>query len=320
MVGSRQALATKARRTTSEGHTFQIERHAVRTWVRALRPHQWVKNVLIFVPLLAAHQMTDPDALVASLLAFVSFSLAASSVYLLNDLADVEHDRDHPTKRLRPFSAGTANLAVGWLVWPALALVSLCLGFYVAPALAVVLLVYLLTTTAYSFALKREPVIDVLTLAVLYTIRIAAGAAAIDVTLSKWMLSFSCFFFLSLALVKRVSELYRLRLTGAESTGRGYVSQDLELLSSYGVTTSVASALVFTLFINDPATATLYESPNLLWFSVPVILVWLMRVWLLAHRGEMSEDPILFAIKDRPSLVCGVAVVLVFVVATYYPG
>jgi 4-hydroxybenzoate polyprenyltransferase/phosphoserine phosphatase len=319
VVGSNSTLTAKARRVTPDGRTFLLQHRALGSWVKALRPHQWVKNLLIVLPLLTAHRVTEMASVVATALAVVSFCLAASSVYLLNDIADVEHDRVHPSKRFRPFAAGTASLATGWLVWPALAAAALGLGFSVTPSLGLVLLAYLFTTTAYSFALKRKPVIDVVTLALLYTIRIAAGAAAIDVPLSKWLLSFSTFFFLSLALVKRVSELSRNRLSQTKVDGRGYRLDDLELLSSYGVTTSVTSVLVFTLFINDPDTAVLYRSPSLLSGSIPIIFAWLMRVWLLAHRGEMNEDPIVFALKDRTSFLCGALVVGIFMLATFYP-
>jgi len=311
------ALSGQAQAAAAGGRTFAPKQGSARQLVKALRPHQWVKNALIFIPLLAAHQVADVGSLLAAVLAFVAFSIAASSVYLLNDIADVENDRDHPTKRFRPFAAGTVSLAVGWALWPVLALGALVLAFGVSPLLGLVVSVYLVITAAYSFALKRKPVVDVLTLAMLYTIRIVAGAAAIDVELSEWMLSFSVFFFLSLALVKRVSELHRTRLSNTTTLGRGYRPDDLELLSSYGVTTSVTSALVFTLFVNDPGTARLYESPEMLWASIPVILAWLMRVWLLAHRGEMNEDPILFAIRDRVSVVCGLLIVVIFVLATF---
>lgn len=317
VVGSDGALAGRARRSSGPGRTFTAPHGSLGPWIAALRPHQWVKNSLIFLPLLTAHQVTEADSVLQAVLAFLSFCLAASSVYLLNDILDVEHDRDHPTKRLRPFAAGTANLALGWVLWPTLALAALGLSLAVSPLLALIVLGYLAITAAYSFALKRKPVLDVLTLAVLYTIRIVAGAAAIDVELSKWLLSFSCFFFLSLALVKRVSELHRTRISKTLSKGRGYRSEDLELLSSFGVTTGITSTLVFTLFVNDPATADQYDSPGLLWVSVPFILAWLMRVWLFAHRGQMNEDPILFAIRDRISILSGIAIVTIFLLATY---
>jgi 4-hydroxybenzoate polyprenyltransferase len=311
-----RSIQEKAGRVAPVGRTFLPVRPAGNPWLRAVRPHQWVKNLLVLIPLFTAQRVTEVASVLEALLALVLFSLAASSVYVLNDLSDVGSDRLHPTKRHRPFAAGTLSLVQGWLAWPVMALLALGLGFgLLGPVFGLTLSAYLVTTTAYSAWIKRQPIGDVLTLAGLYTIRIAAGAAAIGVGVSLWLLSFSGFFFLSLALVKRVSELSRLRGTGAEVSGRGYETQDLELLSSYGVATSIASVLVFTLYIDDPRTAVLYASPILLWASVPVLLAWIMRVWLLAHRGQMDEDPIVFAIRDRTSLVCGALVGATFLLA-----
>jgi 4-hydroxybenzoate polyprenyltransferase len=313
-----RSIEKKARGVAEVGRTFPPVAPPSNPWVKAMRPHQWVKNFLIFIPLFSAQRAGDPAAVLDAVLAFVAFSLAASSVYLLNDLADVRNDRLHPTKRWRPFAAGTLSLLHGWLAWPLLSVASLLIGFQlVGPLFGVVLVLYLIATTAYSFSLKRRPIVDILTLAGLYTVRLVAGAAAISVELSLWLLSFSGFFFLSLALVKRVSELSRVRATGGVLSGRGYQLQDLELLSSYGVSTSIASVLVFTLFIYDTDTAALYTTPALLWASVPVLLWWIMRVWLKAHRGQMNEDPIVFAIRDPLSVLCGGLMAAVFVAATF---
>ena len=311
-----RSILDKAARVAPVGRTFSPVRPRGNPWLRALRPHQWVKNLLVLIPLFTAQRFTDVTSVLQALLALVVFCLAASSVYVLNDLSDVGSDRLHPTKRLRPFAAGTLSLLQGWLAWPVLAALALALGFgLLGPWFGATLAAYLLATTAYSSWIKRQPIADVLTLAGLYTVRIIAGAAAIGVEVSLWLLSFSGFLFLSLALVKRVSELSRLRVSGATMSGRGYAVDDLELLSSYGVATSIASVLVFTLFIDAPETAVLYASPILLWASVPVLLGWIMRVWLLAHRGQMDEDPIVFAIRDRWSIACGALVGATFVLA-----
>lgn len=281
--------------------------------VKALRPHQWVKNALVALPLATASKLDDATAVWHTILAIAVFSLVASGVYVLNDLADVENDRKHPAKRRRPFASGLLPLTVGWMLWPLLTIVGFLVAALVLPALFVAVLAgYLALTLAYTFRLKRIPVLDVVSLGGLYTARIVAGAAAIEVEMSMWLLTFSLLFFLSLALIKRVSELNRVRLDGSEMSGRGYRPDDLEMLSSYGVATSIGAVVIFALYLNDPVTAALYGTPELLWAAVPVLLAWLMRAWLLAHRGEMNEDPIVFAIKDPSSLLAGALVVAAF--------
>lgn len=298
------------------GRRFEPEHSSARAIWKALRPHQWVKNVLVLLPLFTAHLLGDAEAVRHALQAFVSFCLVASSVYILNDLADLDNDRHHPTKRRRPFASGAASLRTGWLLWPALALA----GFLIAvPGMpwqfVVVLASYLATTLAYTFWLKRKPVADVVALGALYTVRVIAGVAAIDVPVSSWLLTFSLFFFLSLALIKRVSELTRARSEGTAAKGRGYVDSDLELVSSYGVSSSIAAAVIFALYVHDPETTRLYDSPEILWGALPILLTWLMRSWLVAHRGRMNEDPIVWAVSDRASLVLGAMIGVVFVVA-----
>lgn len=288
--------------------------------LRAARPHQWVKNLLLFLPLLAAHLVGDPTAVARSVLGFVLFSLTASSVYLFNDIADVASDRHHPKKRGRPFASGDLDLATGWVAWPALLVTSLVVSALLLPPLFTATLVgYLALTLAYTVDLKRRAVVDVVTLALLYTARIVAGAAATGAALSFWLLTFSLFFFLSLAFIKRVSELTRVRRTEGTTEegvrGRGYVHQDLELLTSLGVTAGYAATVVLALYVHDARTAALYRTPQVLWASVPLILSWISRAWLVAHRGNMDEDPILYAVRDRVSLVIGALVLLVFLVA-----
>lgn len=317
VVGNTPRFLGRVRGLAGVGISFPRQpAGGVRAIWRALRPQQWIKNALLVVPLLTAQRIDDPDSVLRTLLALVTFCLAASSVYVLNDLADVGHDRHHPQKRHRPFAAGELGLVTGWLLWPALAILAFTLAaVFLPPVYVGVLAGYLVLTAAYTAWLKRKPVLDVVTLGILYSLRIVAGAAAIDVELSMWLLTFSMFFFLSLALIKRVGELTRIRRTMAKNKGRGYVETDLELLSSYGVASSIASVVIFSLYVNDPKTSVLYETPELLWCSVPVMLAWLMRCWLLAHRGEMNEDPIIFATRDRASLVAGVAIVAAFVAA-----
>lgn len=313
-------LAQRAAGLAEVGRGFPPAGGGLRALVKALRPHQWVKNVLVVLPLFLSGLAGDREAILATILALIAFCLAASGVYVLNDLADVEHDRRHPTKRRRPFAAGQISLLHGWLVWPVLSLAAFGIAWTVSVAFTLVLAGYVALTLAYTFALKRKPVMDVMTLAGLYTARIIAGAAAIGVVPSMWLLAFSGFLFLSLGLVKRVSELTRVRRSASakgKAAGRGYVASDLELLSSYGVATSVAAAVILTLFVADPATASRYGTPEILWAVVPILLAWLMRVWLLAHRGAMNEDPIVFAIKDRVSLIAGLLMAIAFVAAHF---
>jgi 4-hydroxybenzoate polyprenyltransferase len=320
VLGRHASTPEPARAVAPIGAVFPRRGHRPADLVRMLRPYQWVKNALILVPLLTAQRLDDASAVTDTLVALVAFCLVASSVYVLNDLVDLAHDRHHPRKRRRPLAAGRVSLLTGWALWPVLLVVGLGLAAAFLPVLFLAALAgYLVLTVAYTFWLKRHAVVDVVTLGMLYTVRIVAGAAAIEVELSMWLLTFSMFFFLSLALIKRVSELARIRRTapadGAQARGRGYVASDLELLSSYGVSSSVAAVVIFSLFVADPKTSVLYRTPEILWCSVPVLLGWLMRVWLLAHRGTMHEDPIVFAIRDRASRFAGLLVVAIFILA-----
>jgi 4-hydroxybenzoate polyprenyltransferase len=285
---------------------------------KALRPHQWIKNLLVFVPLLAAYRFTDAGSLLSALLAFIIFGLTASSVYILNDLADVADDRHHFRKRFRPFASGNLSLLNGWVTWPVLLIFAFGLATLMLPVNFVwVLGAYFVLTLAYSLRLKQSAMLDVLTLAGLYTIRIIAGAAAISVPLSFWLLSFSVFIFLSLAFIKRFSELRTARKSGHEGNirGRGYVHQDLELVSSMGSSAGYLSVLVLALYIQDTHTANLYSAPQVIWLACPILLYWISRAWLITHRGQMHDDPIVFAIKDRVSWVVGACFLCVFALA-----
>ncbi len=290
--------------------------------LKAMRLHQWVKNLLVLIPLLAAHRYGDVASVWRALLAFLVFGLAASSVYLLNDLVDLNDDRNHPRKRQRPLAAGHLGLVAGWLAWPALALLSFALSILALPWLFTVSLAfYLVTTLAYSMRLKRIPMVDVMTLALLYTLRIIAGAAAIAVPLSFWLLSFSMFIFLSLALVKRYSELKATGNAGPgiRLRGRDYGVQDLELVAILGASAGYTAVLVLALYIQDSHTAALYASPEFIWLACPLMLFWVSRTWLITHRGQMHDDPIVFAIKDRVSWAVAFLVALVFVLAKVLP-
>ncbi len=272
-----------------------------RAWARALRPHQWVKNALVLLPPLLAHAAAEGVWLRAGL-AFVAFCLCASSVYLLNDLLDLQSDRAHARKRRRPFASGALPLGAGLLAAPVLLTASFALALWLLPAFAAVLGAYYAVTLAYSLVLKRVALLDVLLLAGLYTVRIIGGGVAAGVVVSEWLLGFSLFLFTSLAFVKRYSEVHALRRAGRdEAHGRGYRASDLEMLQSLGPAAGYMAVLVFALYVSSDAVTRLYTHPERLWALVPLLLYWVSRVWLIAHRGNMHDDPIVFAIRDRAS-------------------
>ncbi|GAB2497519.1 UbiA family prenyltransferase [Arenimonas alkanexedens] len=278
----------------------------LKTWLRALRLHQWLKNLLIFIPLLASHQFMDKDAVLASLAGFLAFGLCASGVYLLNDLLDLRSDRQHPRKRLRPFASGALPLLPGIVLAPLLALAGLGLAWWTEPRFAAVLAAYYLITLGYSVRFKRVAMLDVMVLAALYTLRIIGGTAVIGAALSFWLLAFSMFIFLSLALLKRYVELSSMLAEGKiAAAGRGYGVDDLPLLQSLGGSAGYLAVLVLALYINSPDSIALYTRPQVLWLLCPLVLYWVSRAWVVAHRGGMDDDPVVFAVTDRTSQTVG---------------
>jgi 4-hydroxybenzoate polyprenyltransferase len=315
VVNGNEALVRQAGKVAQVVARFDAPRRGLRVWLKALRVHQWAKNALIFVPMLAAHQL-DGGTLGQALLAFVAFSLCASSVYLLNDMLDLEADRQHHSKCNRPFAAGKLSLLAGILLAPVLLAVALGLAWLLPIRFIGVLVVYYVATLAYSFALKRVVMVDVLALAGLYTIRIVAGSAATGIELSFWLLIFAIFIFLSLAIVKRYAELFAMREQGKLSAqGRGYQVDDMSLLQSLGAASGYLSVLVLALYINSPDKSMLYTHSKLIWLLVPIMLYWVSRVWMLTHRGKMHDDPLVYALKDPASLVTGAAAAAVLVLA-----
>ncbi|MEX6506854.1 UbiA family prenyltransferase [Jiella sp. M17.18] len=289
-----------------------------RAALKAMRPHQWAKNVLVFVPMVLTHDFFNPGMIVAGILAFISFSFAASAVYLLNDLLDLTADRKHKTKRNRPFASGELPIATGLKLALGLLATAMVIALVLPPLYLPVLLVYLVATTAYSFFIKRMLLIDVLTLAGLYTTRILAGAEATDNTLSFWLLAFSLFFFLSLALVKRYTELQDFGVGAHRSkTGRGYVDADLETLAQAGMTSGFASVMVLALYINSPEVLRHYTEPVLVWPICPILLYIIVRIWVLARREQMHDDPVVFILRDwRSQMMVAIGGVM-FVLAAY---
>jgi len=276
----------------------------------ALRPHHWLKNGLLLLPVLLAHRITELPLLAEAARAIVAFSLTASAVYVLNDLVDIDADRRHPVKRRRSFAAATLPLASGPVLAAVLIAAAFALSWLTLPRpFTVVLALYLATTTAYSLALKRIPILDVITLAGLYALRIFAGGAATAVPVSEWLMVFSIFIFTSLALCKRYSELARLAGgSDGRAHGRGYTVSDVALVASSGQTTGLLAVLVLALYLSSPQVQVLYRRADLLWALIPLAMYWVLRLWLLARRGVVLEDPLLFAVTDRVSLmVCAFA-------------
>lgn len=283
---------------------------------RALRPHQWAKNSLILVPLLSSHRAGNLAALGTTLLAVLTFSLCASAVYVLNDLLDLEADRNHPRKAARPFATGDATIASGLLLIPALLAVAAALAALLPVAFRLVLATYFALTLAYSLFLKRRVLIDAMALAGLYTLRIIAGAAATSIALSFWLLLFSVFLFLSLAFAKRYAELDELRRQHRlRAAGRGYQTDDLPILRSMGTAAGYLCVLVLALYINSPEVGALYHRPRVIWLLCVVMLYWISRLWIVAQRGRLHDDPVIYALTDRISLLTGALAALIIAAA-----
>ena len=289
--------------------------------VRCLRPQQWMKNLLVFVPLVASHRLLDSASLVKTAEAFAAFCLCASAVYVVNDMVDLPADRLHPTKRNRPFASGSLSLAAGLALAPAAGLLSLAVASLLPPLSTAVLTAYFLLSTAYSLWLKRKALVDVFTLASLYTFRLLMGHVAAAVPFSPWLLSFSFFVFLSLAYSKRAAELHRVRQQGGgPAPGREYRDSDLELVTLFGAASGFAASLVLTMYLSSERVLELYRRPMLLWLLFPLVLYWVTRIWVLVHRGQMSEDPIDFALRDRVTWALAGLGAAILLLATRPPG
>lgn len=294
-----------------------------RTWLRAIRLQQWLKNLLLLVPIITAHEVLNVQALGAVLLAFVSFGACASSTYLINDLLDLEADRHHHNKKNRPFAAGHLDVRAGLAAIVVLLVLGVGLALLLPAGFQWALATYLLTTLMYSLWLKRLASLDVIVLAGLYTLRIIAGALATGISLSFWLLAFSMFIFLSLALVKRVAELVEVRkkematgVTLGKLRGREYSTDDVGVLQGLGAASGYLAVLVLALYIHSPEVSELYRSSELLWLIAPLMLLWVTRMWLVTARGYMDEDPIFFAAKDPETWATGAVVALILMGAT----
>lgn len=280
----------------------------VPAWLRLLRPHQWTKNLLVMLPAVAAHMAWSADLGLRLALGFVALSLVASTLYVVNDILDLPHDRAHSVKRFRPLAAGEMSRSAAAALAVVLAVLAVAAALPLSGDFAAVLACYAVLSAGYSFLLKRKPILDAITLASLYTIRVVAGAVLAPAPLSQWFIAFAVFFFLSLALVKRYVEVAeRPTEGGGAPLGRGYVREDLPVLASLGISSAVVATLVYCLYITGPDVTRLYVRPDLLWVGLPILLYWQARVWLLTVRGYMHADPVVYALTDRVSylLLCG---------------
>lgn len=326
VVSAGRGVAGRAAEVAEVERDFRAPSTGWRTWVRLLRSHQWAKNVLVALPLIAARTLPTTTQLLDLLLAFVAMSLCASAVYIVNDLLDLEADRLHHRKRHRPFASGRVPLALGVALAPLLFVGSL--GFALAVNLQFVgwLLVYVAATTAYSLGLKRLALLDCIVLALLYTLRVVAGGAATEIPISFWLVALSVFLFLSLAFLKRFTELrtHEERLpkdgepldAGHRLHGRGYALGDTPLVQMFGVAAGFGAALVLALYVDSGTGTVASGTPEMLWAGVPVLLYWVSWLWLKANRGEMHDDPVVFAVKDRASLATGAVFVVIFLAAS----
>jgi len=319
VVKSRSGAVRAKARAHASFHAIEPPKGGAMGLVKALRPHQWAKNVLVFLAIAGAHKLFDLDLLVRAIGAFVAFSLVASSVYLVNDLLDLSADRAHARKRKRPFASGTAAIELGLPVTVLLLLAGFAISALLGPWFLLTIAIYFVTTTAYSLSLKRYPIIDICVLAGLYTIRVIAGGVATGLPISVWLAAFSLFIFFSLAAVKRQAELVdAVKASKLTIHGRGYHPDDLELVSQMATGSGLVSVLVMTLYLSSDVVTQIYRHPKALWGVTPVLLFWISRVIFKAHRGEMHDDPIVFAAKDRVSMVCGL-LIAAFAVAASLP-
>ena len=312
VVGT-QIRAEQAAAVTTLKSTILVTRPSFRTWINALRGHHWAKNLLLFLPMFLAHNLAI-GPLVRTFLGFALYGFCASGLYILNDLLDLHSDREHPWKRKRPFAAGDISIPEGLLASTVLLSTALGLGFFLDVQFGFALLGYAALTMLYSFYLKKIALLDVFVLSSFYSFRILAGALITGTPLSQWFLAFSMFFFLSLAMAKRYSELLHAQdLVVAGNSGRGYHTGDRELLLSLGVGSSFSAVVIFSLYVHSQDVGLLYSSPEFLFLLCPIVLYWLSRTWLMAHRGELKEDPVTLAIRDPVSY--GVALAAAAVIA-----
>ena len=283
--------------------------------VAALRPLHWSKNLLVFIPIVLAHRVREMNALEPTLVVFIAFCAVASGTYLINDYRDADFDRAHPKKRTRPVASGAISKTGALIAGIVLVLAGIAAATFTSHRAALFTAGYVALSLAYSFALKRFPIVDVIVLSAFYAIRVLAGGAAGNVEVSDWLMAFCTFFFICLALLKRYADLRHLAAQGETAGGRGYVADDADLLRSIGVSCGMIAVLVFALYLDSTRVKQLYTSPRLMWLIAPLLLYWISHMWLLAHRGTVEDDPIIVAAKDVPSYVVAALVMAIALAA-----
>ena len=316
-VNARRSVVQELEKDTKPLRVFSPQASQLRAVLRALRCHQWSKNVLVFLPVIAGHAYFNGRAVGSAFAMFIAWCLVASGIYVGNDLLDLEADRRHPAKRRRPFASGALPLPLGVGMVPVLLLLGLSIGAFISPAALTALLVYSIFAFAYSFHLKKRPLVDVFGLAFMFTIRVVGGGIASGNPVSMWLLAFTSFLFLGLAFLKRCSELVRIQALGRRYLGsRGYGVVDLPVLQMFGVASAFIAIMVLALYLNSAVAEANYRWPAALWAVAPCLLLWLCRLWLATARGEMHDDPIVYSTRDWVSWLVGGCVMATFIVAT----
>lgn len=317
-VSSSSVFLGRFRGEFPKGEVIQVAGASPYVWLRGIRVHQWLKNLLVFLPVALAHRWFDAAAVGASVLAAISFSLCASGVYVVNDLLDLEADRQHPRKRKRPCASGVWSIRSALLFVPVLFISAFVLAGAINWHFVVLLGLYLVLTTMYSLRFKALALVDIILLAMLYTIRIVGGGIASGIEVSQWLMGLSMFLFLSLACVKRFSELLVLQQRNEKKTwGRGYWVGDLEQIAAFGAASGYISVLVLALYVSSHEIARLYANPALVWLACPLLLYWVSRIWLLARRGIVHDDPLVFALRDKVTYIVAALGVLILLAAKF---
>jgi 4-hydroxybenzoate polyprenyltransferase len=318
LINTKKRIQKEAEKNGNVSKIFEFEKTKFSNIIKEIRVYQWVKNLLLFFPLILAHEFTNFNALITLFFAFFSFSFTASSVYVVNDLLDLESDRVHSTKKNRPFASGSLPVHYGAMLAPILLILGFLIsGIFVSVEFTLILLAYFILTTLYSFQLKKLYVIDIIVLASLYSLRIFAGGVASEVFISPWLISFSVFFFVSLSVVKRYTEILSIiSKNKSKAKGRGYTASDKSILLVSGVASGLISVMIFTLYLNSPEVKIQYQIPELLYIITPLLLYAILRIWFKTDRDEMTDDPIIFFIKDKPSLIILILIFLIVIGAS----